>query len=133
MKVNRGRRSIVEIFSIAQSIGARLLILVSVRKGNPAVIDVYGIPSNQRMYSFSIKAMRLMSDYKVPYYGVTRRRLCIESSTARCYQVNSFLVDAGARHKNICDTFAEVSETSFCEIKFKNKKGDELLMLGLES
>lgn len=131
VKVNRGKRSIDDVFKIASLLGGELLLLVNVLKGNPSSLEVYDVITGEKLYNFSIKGLRLRSDYEKFSLYNSRRRLCIKHAEFGCSKVISLLIDLGATRASDCTVHAEIKFNEYCTVRFSNSQDKEILLLGL--
>ncbi len=124
LKINRGRRSLNEIFSLAYKLGARTVLLVSTHKGNPSMLILYSIGHNlvNLKYKLRIESLSLISDVKLKK---APRYPCI--GRFECSELAGFLSDLNLLRFSKCGSSMDLlRQGNSCEIIFKDLNGEKL-------
>ncbi|MEW9490747.1 MAG: hypothetical protein TQ35_0000805 [Candidatus Aramenus sulfurataquae] len=124
LKINRGRRSLDEVFSLAYRLGASSVLLVLTDKGNPSKLELYSISHNivNLEYKLKIESLSLISDVKLKK---APRLPCIDKF--ECTELTGFLSSLNLLRFSKCRSFMDLlKQGSSCEIIFKDLKGEKL-------
>jgi len=129
LKINRGRRSISGVIEASNILGARLLLVVSSRKGNPSKLVVYDLTLHSPLYEFKIDGVTLLADFPSKYQ-MRVGSACLGNLDPNCSLVNRMLIDLGVvKRRNCVYSVTTSTKENGCEVRFIGRDGQ--LVLGM--